>query len=136
MGNLYPFSLAQKQEWITEPSPAYLDGAERWPEAIIPFEMLSVLFCYTNKVDPFPVKGPSVGLFADQEIRLLDGPVHVGRRYEVEREVIALSGSSRTESLWMRSTLFPAGEERPVARMLLNLASLKSSYSGYQETVA
>lgn len=53
-----------------------------------------------------PVRGPAVGLFADQEIRLLDGPVLVSEPYDVEREVVALSGSRRTESVWVRSTLF------------------------------
>lgn len=135
MGHLYPFSLARKLERITEPSPAYADG-NTWGGAIIPFEMLSVLFCYTNKDDPFPVRGPAVGLFVDEEIRLLDGPVYAGKPYEVEREVVALSGSRRTESMWVRSTLYPAGKTKPVATMLLNLASLKSSYHGYEESAA
>ena len=39
-----------------------------------------------------PIKGPAVGLFADQEIRLIRGPLFVGEDYETEREVIALSG--------------------------------------------
>ena len=64
MGHLYPFSLAEKLSRITEPSPAYRGAVGRWREAVIPFEMLSVLFCYTNKQDPFPVRGPAIGLFA------------------------------------------------------------------------
>lgn len=136
MGRLYPFTLAEKLARITEPSPAYRDGAGCWEAPVIPFEMLSVLFCYTNKDDPFPVKGPVVGLFADQEIRLLDGPVFVGRPYEIEREVVALTGSRRTESMWVRSTVYPAGSDRAAATMLLNLASLKASYPGYEEAAA
>jgi len=133
MGALYPFSLREKLERITENSPIYAKGAGRWRAPIIPFEMLSVLFCYTNSDDTFPVKGPVVGLFADQEIRLLDGPVFVGQPYDIEREVIALSGSRRTESMWVRSTLFQAGKDKPAASMLLNLANLKESYAGYQD---
>jgi len=60
-----------------------------------------VLFQYRSKDDPLPAKGPAVGLFADQEIRLVKGPLFVDEEYEVEREVVALSGSRRTESAWM-----------------------------------
>ncbi|MGI6245881.1 MAG: hypothetical protein ACOYJQ_08950 [Pseudochelatococcus sp.] len=133
MGELYPFTLAQKLERITEPSPLYREGAGRWTKPVIPFEMLSVLFCHINKRDPFPVRGPVVGLFADQEIRLLRGPLHVGQVYDIEREVVALSGSRRTESMWVRSTVYDVGGTEPLASMLLNQASLKASYSGYDE---
>ena len=79
-----------------------------------------------------PIKGPAVGLFADQEIRLLRGPLFAGEDYQTEREVVALSGSRRTESLWVRTTVF-ASNDVPVATMLLNLASIKDSYSSYQQ---
>ena len=69
---------------------------------------------------------------ADQEIRLIRGPLFVGEDYETEREVIALSGSRRTESLWVRTTVF-ADDDVPVAKMLLNLASIKDSYAPYAE---
>ena len=132
MGALYPFSLAQKLERITEPSPWYAGDASSWDRAIVPMEMISVLMQYTARDGPFPVRGPAVGLFADQEIRLLDGPVFVGEAYELEREVVAKSGSRRTESLWVRSTLYAAGTDRKVATMLLNLATLKESYAAYE----
>jgi hypothetical protein len=77
-----------------------------------------------------PIRGPAVGLFADQEIRLLRGPLFVGEDYQTERQVIALTGSRRTESLWLRTTVF-AADDLPVAKMLLNLASLKDSYAPY-----
>jgi hypothetical protein len=92
--------------------------------------MLSVLFQYKSKEDRLPVRGPAVGLFADQEIRLLRGPLFAGEEYQTEREVVALSGSRRTESLWMRTTVF-ASDGAAVATMLLNLASIKESYSTY-----
>lgn len=132
MGDLYPFSLAQKLETITEPSSYYLRETSPLGRAIIPMEMVSVLMQYASENALLGVRGPAVGLFADQEIRLLDGPVFVGEAYEVEREVMFLSGSRRTESLWVRSTLYRAGAERPVATMLLNQASLKDSYEPYQ----
>jgi hypothetical protein len=139
MGELYPFSLRDKLNVITEPSPLYQpDRAadNKWRRAIIPFEMLSVLFQYRSREDRLPIKGPAVGLFADQEIRLLDGPLFVGESYELEREVVALSGSRRTESLWVRSSVFAPPTGRPVATMLLNLASIKDSLAGYAATHA
>ena len=134
MGALYPFSLHEKLAKITEPSWLYDPqhaGQSPWGRAVIPFEMLSVLFQYTSKGDALPVKGPAVGLFADQEIRLIEGPLFVGEPYEVEREVVALSGSRKTESMWMRTRVFAPQTQRVVAAMLLNMASLKDSYAPY-----
>jgi hypothetical protein len=130
MGDLYPFSLADKLKVITEPSAYYSQELNPWGRAIIPMEMLSVLFQYRAREDKLPVRGPAVGLFADQEIRLLRGPLFVGDSYTTEREVVALSGSRRTESVWMRTTVF-AKDDTPVATMLLNMASIKESYANY-----
>ena len=135
MGELYPFSLADKLKVITEPSPFYRASDNPWGRQVIPIEMLSVLFQYRAKEDRLPVRGPAVGLFADQEIRLLRGPLFAGEDYQTEREVVALSGSRRTESLWVRTTVF-AKDDQPVATMLLNLASLKDSYSPYRREYA
>jgi len=132
MGDLYPFSLREKLKVITEPSPFYAEGAGNpWGRPVIPFEMLSVLFQYRAREDRLPIRGPAVGLFADQEIRLTRGPLFAGESYVTEREVVALSGSRRTESIWLRTTVFAAGD-KPVATMLLNLASMKDSYANYQ----
>lgn len=133
MGALYPFSLAQKLEVITEPSPWYAGADNPWGRAIVPFEMLSVLFQYRSHDDRLPMRGPAVGLFADQEIRLVDGPLFVGEDYEVRREVVALSGSRRTESVWLRSTVTKPGASEVLATMLLNMASMKESYARYAE---
>lgn len=136
MGELYPFTLKDKLAVITEPSSYYRPEdatSSPWGRPIIPIEMLSVLFQYKAGEDRLPVKGPAVGLFADQEIRLLQGPLFVGEAYEVEREVIALSGSKRTESLWLRTSVFGSGTPAPVATMLLNLASIKDSYAPYAD---
>ncbi len=133
MGALYPFSLSQKLARITEPSPWYAGAGSPFGRAIVPMEMISVLMQYTSKGPGFPARGPAVGLFADQEIRLLDGPVFVGEDYEVAREVVFLSGSRRTESLWARSTLYRPGADQAVASMLLNLATMKDSYAPYAQ---
>src|SRR6202034_758356 len=90
MGELYPFSLQDKLKVITEPSPFYrLDAASGnpWGRPIIPIEMLSVLFQYQSRQDRLPIKGPAVSLFADQEIKLVNGPLFVGEDYALEREV-------------------------------------------------
>jgi hypothetical protein len=136
MGALYPFSLAQKLQAITEPSPWYsADGAASspWKQPIIPVEMVSVLLNYSSDAAAFPVRRPVVGLFADQEIRMHAGPLFVGQPYEMDREVIALSGSRRTESLWIRTRVFRQGSDEFIATMLLNAAYMKASYPNYEE---
>jgi len=133
MGALYPFSLRQKLERITEPSAWYADAAATpWGRAIIPLEMVSVLAEYSSRKARFPVKGPAVGLFADQEIRMIEGPLFVGEDYLIRREIVALSESKRTESYWVKTRIYDAAGERLKAEMLLNHASLKHSYAGYQ----
>jgi hypothetical protein len=138
MGALYPFSLSQKLQAITEPSPWYTaEGAASspWKEAIIPVEMVSVLLNYSGDAASFPVRKPVVGLFADQEIRMHSGPLFVGHPYEMDREVVALSGSRRTESLWIRTRVFQPGGEEVLATMLLNAAYMKDSFPGYEEEI-
>jgi hypothetical protein len=135
MGALYPFSLSQKLQAITEPSPWYTtEGAASspWKEPIIPVEMVSVLLNYSGDAASFPVRKPVVGLFADQEIRMHSGPLFVGHPYEMDREVVALSGSRRTESLWIRTRVFQPGGEEALATMLLNAAYMKDSFPGYE----
>ncbi len=135
MGALYPFSLAQKLEAITEPSPWYAaEGAASspWKQAIIPVEMVSVLLNYSSDAAAFPVRKPVVGLFADQEIRMHSGPLFVGQPYEMDREIVALSGSRRTESLWIGTRVFSPGSDDVLATMLLNAAYMKASYPGYE----
>jgi hypothetical protein len=133
MGDLYPFSLSEKLAKITEPSDWYAGADNPWGRPIVPFEMISVLLQYTSREDRMPTKGPAVGLFADQEIRIIDGPLFVGEDYEVEREVVFLSGSRRTESLWMRNDVFRPGGSEVIASMLLNHAILKDSYAPYAQ---
>ena len=134
MGALYPFSLNQKLAVITETSPWYFDPASSpWGRAIIPLEMISVLAEYSSRQAAFPVKGPAVGLFADQEIRLIDGPLFVGEDYIIRREIAALAESRRTESYWVRTRIFDSTGKKQVAEMLLNHATLKHSYAGYAE---
>ena len=135
MGALYPFSLNEKLGKITEPSDWYAK-ASPWDRPIIPMEMISVLLQYASRTGGFPTRGPVVGLFADQEIRLVKGPLLVGETYEIERQVEALSGSRRTESLWVRTRVYREGTDELLATMLLNSASFKESYARYAEELA
>ncbi len=132
MGALYPFSLTEKLAKITEHTPWYNDGdASPWGRAIIPTEMISVLAEYSNRQAGFPVKGPTIGLFADLEIRLINGPLFVGEDYLIRREIVALSQGRRTENYWTRTRIFDAKGETQVAETLLNHGVLKHSYEGY-----
>jgi hypothetical protein len=72
-----------------------------------------------------------MGLFLDLEIRLLDGPVFVDQRYSIDRELVGLSQSRRTESYWTRTTLTDADTGRPTAAVLLHSGVFKESYPGY-----
>ncbi|MGH6951681.1 MAG: hypothetical protein ACREH4_12460 [Vitreimonas sp.] len=133
MGALYPFSLNQKLAVITENSPWYSDASvSPWGRPIVPLQMVSVLTNYSASQARFPVKHPAIGLFADQEIRMLDGPLFVGEDYVLRREIVALAESKRTESYWVRTRIFDAGGQRQVAEMLLNHATLKHSYPNYE----
>lgn len=135
LGNLYPFTLRQKLEAITEHVTFQQPGAQTpWGASVVPFEMLSVLTHATSKSsssgsDEFKVRGPSVGLFIDLEVRVIDGPVLVGREYRVEREIVCLGASKRTESYWTRSSLFDG--DRQVADVLLHQGVFVASYAGY-----
>ena len=136
MGDLYPFSLNDKLQFITENSPWYTQtggGQSPWGRAIIPFEMISVLTQYTSHSAGFPVRGPIVGLFADQEIKLIQGPLFVNHPYRLEREVVALSESRRVESQWTLTRVYDEKTGGLVSECLLNSASLKNSYANYQK---
>jgi hypothetical protein len=61
-------------------------------------EMLSVLFQYRAREDRLPIRGPAVGLFADQEIRLLRGPLFAGEHYQTEREVVAPAAAAEPKA--------------------------------------
>lgn len=104
-GESYPFTLGQKLAAITEPNPWYEPGTgSPWGRPVLPFEMISVLLQYTGDA-AFDVRPHAVGLFLDQEIDVVRGPVFAEQDYRLEREVLAFSSSARTESYWVRSAL-------------------------------
>jgi len=138
MGDSYPFTLADKLKVITEPCPWYTaEGAagSPWGRPILPREMISVLLSSSGQPS-LRGRGPAIGLFAGQEIRLIAGPLFVDRTYELEREIVALSESARTESCWIRTRVIDDETRTPVAEMILNHAVMKASYAAYEREAA
>ena len=132
MGDLYPFSLADKLKVITEPMDLYHDAsASPWGKPVVPMEMVSVLGNYTAHQAKFPVKQPAIGLFADLQVRMIDGPLLVGETYILRREIVALGQSRRVENYWVSTKFYDASGEKLVADMLLNHGVLKASYPDY-----
>ncbi len=129
-GALYPFTLAEKLERITERSSWYdAEGDSPWGEPIVPTEMISVLA--HKEGARVPTRGPALGLFVDLEVRYVEGPVFVGRPYRVEHEVVGLGQSRRVESYWIESRLFDVGSGHHTATVLLHSGVFKASYAEY-----
>ncbi len=62
---------------------------------------------------------------------MIKGPLFVGHPYLLEREVVALAESRRTESWWVRTRVLDGETNDLSAEILLNHAILKESYAGY-----
>jgi len=135
LGNSYPFTLGNKLQKITELCRWYTPeaaGASPWGKAILPTEMISPLVGHT-KSGLASAKGPSIGLFADLEVRMIKGPLFVGQEYLLEREVVGLGESKRTESMWIKTSIKDPKSGELLATTLLNSATLKQSYEKYEE---
>jgi hypothetical protein len=131
-GPAYPFSLADKAQKITEPSPWYTpEGASSnpWGRIVVPFEMISVLANKSGR--GFPVRGPVLGLFLDLEVRMVAGPVFAAQDYALRRRVIGLSQSRRTESYWTETTISDPATGELIAVVVLHQGVFKDSYADY-----
>jgi acyl dehydratase len=129
-GSLYPFTLAQKLERITERSSWYVPGgASPWGRPIVPTEMISVIAHRSGA--HFPVRGPAVGLFIDLEVRFVDGPVFVGQPYRVEHRLVGIGQTTRVESYWTETTLTDDETGSRAAIVLLHQGVFKASYADY-----
>ena len=131
-GTGYPFTLAQKLSHITEPHPWYTPsgaGSSPWGRPVLPFEMISVLA--HKQGARWPVRTPSLGLFLDMEVKLIDGPVFAEHPYVLDRQLVGLSQSRRTESYWTLTRLTDASTGRLTAEVLLHSGVFKDSYPGY-----
>jgi hypothetical protein len=89
--------------------------------------MLSVL---AHKVgNHLPVRGPSVGLFIDLEVKR-HAPVFVDEPYTLTHQVVGLGQSRRVESYWTRTTIVDA-TGASVCTVLLHQGVFKASYADY-----
>ncbi len=131
-GPLYPFTLQQKLDQITEPSDWYrADGENPWGAPIVPTEMLSVL---AHKAGPrLTVRRPSVGLFIDLEVRYVDGPVFAGRPYRLDHQVVGIGQSRRVESWWTETTITDVESGVHAATVLLHQGVFKASFADYPD---
>ena len=135
LGNNYPFSLNEKLDKITEYCDWYRPEIainSPWGKAIIPMEMVNPLVSFSADFLP-QAKQPSVGLFADLEIKMIKGPLFVGEEYLLQREIVGLGESRRTESMWLKTSIRSFKTNELVASTLLNSAVLKDSYANYNE---
>jgi hypothetical protein len=129
-GLLYPFTLAQKLRRITESCSWYVPGGDNpWDRPILPTEMLSVLA--HKEGSGFTVRGPSIGLFIDLEVRYVEGPVFVDTPYRVDHRIVGIGQSRRVESYWTESRVVDADTGRHAATVVLHQGVFKDSYAGY-----
>jgi len=127
-GPLYPFSLVEKLEAITERSP-WFDQESPWGGPVLPTEMLSVLAF--QRTPPLPIRRPSIGLFIDLEVRYVDGPVFVGRSYDVRHTVLQVGQSRAVESWWTEAVVRDADTGAHAATVLLHQGVFKASFPDY-----
>jgi len=137
LGDSYPFTLDNKLSVITEDSPLHRATGDDspWGRPIIPLEMVCVLCSYSNKAG-WKVKRPAVGLFADLELGMIKGPLFVGQEYNLEREVVAIGETRRTEGYWVRTLVRDVDTNDVLAYSLLQHATMKSSYPDYEKELA
>jgi hypothetical protein len=69
-------------------------------------------------------------------MKMINGPLFVDHPYTLEREIIALSESRRTESNWILTRVIDAETHELAAEVILNSATLKDSYADYAADAA
>ena len=150
IGPLFPFSLQQKLEIITEFHPWYTkEGGvgSPWGRAVLPPECLNAIMLGGIPAMQFPVwpapppgdkwlldamgDRTPVGLFGGCEVMIHNGPVFVDQSYEVTRELIGVGETPKTEFTWVRTELRETGTGRLVAEMTLQTMMLKNSIADY-----
>ena len=134
LGKNYPFTLNQKLKKITESCKWYFPEhgqGSPWGKPILPIEMINPFVSFTRSLLP-RAKQPSIGLFADLEVKLINGPIFINEDYILEREIVGLGESRRTESVWIKTSILSSKTSELVATVLLNNAVLKDSYPHYE----
>ena len=64
---------------------------------------------------------------------LTAGPIFVDQPYVLERELVGLGQSRKTESYWTRTTITDATTGTEVGSVLLHSGVFKASYPGYPQ---
>lgn len=138
LGKSYPFTLNEKLAVITENTPWHTatGDANPWGQPIIPLEMVCVLCQFSSRQKGWKVREPNIGLFADLEIGMINGPLFVGKEYRLDREVIAIGETRRTEGYWTKTLIRDGDTDEVLAYTLLQQAVMKDSFPGYAEEVA
>ena len=126
----------QKLKVITEPSPYYsgsdnpvgpADRADRDAERAVPVSRRARTACRCA--------GPRSACSPIRRSACCAGRCSSARATRPSARWLPLSGSRRTESMWVKTTVF-GDDDAPVATMLLNLASIKQSYAPYEKEYA
>ena len=135
LGKSYPFTLNDKLEAITENTSWHTATGDDnpWGRPIIPLEMVCVLCQFSSRKKGWNVREPNIGLFANLEIGMVKGPLFVGDQFRLEREVIAIGETRRTEGYWTRTLIRDAKTDDVLAYSLLQQAIMKDSFPTYAE---
>ena len=56
----------------------------------------------------------------------------MNEEYILEREIVGLGESRRTESMWIKTSIFSSKNSELVGTVLLNNAVLKDSFTNYE----
>jgi len=110
---------------ITEALDIYKSGAKFGERVLPPVSVIDVMRVVEEPM--IETSGPFVGLFGAIEFQFLDGPVCADTDYRARGEVLALTDSPKTESVWYESVLSDAKDDKPVASMLMMSRVLKNS---------
>lgn len=151
VGPLFPFTLNQKLEIITEFHPwfsAECGDQSPWARPVLPPEALNQImlgFAGTSEGEVWPEipadawlveavgDRTPVSLFGGCEVLMHAGPVFPGETYNITRELVGKGETPRTEFRWVRTSLWHPGTGTLVAEMLLQVVALKPSFDGYEE---
>ena len=90
--------------------------------------MVCVLCQFIGGQAGWRVRQPQVGLFAYLEIGMLKGPLFVGQEYCLEREIVAMGESRRTEGYWVKTWVRDSDTHDALAYTLLHNAVMKDSF--------
>jgi hypothetical protein len=124
---LGPAVAAARQRVLTEPLPWY-EAASPWGGPIVnPGLVVHMMRPIEAAMGLF--RGKAVGLFGAIEVRHVNGPVFVGRDYEVLGTILAVGDTPKSEYVWYESAMREPGGSRDVASMIMMLRLMKASSS-------